>query len=291
MLRVSCLLVLTVLYSLSVDSIHAGDDPVWSFLENDQIKVGIKQGSGGGIGWLSMGKTEQNLVNHFDHGRLIQQSYYGIVDGSKWVDKAWRWNPVQGGDYLGLPGKILAHEKTESSLYVKTLPKHWATGEDIEDVLMEQWLRLDGPVVHVRYRMSYRGDIEHPRHDQEIPAVFVDRSLGTLVIGQEDSPARFKPGFPNERYPCPQHWAAYVDQQDFGLGVLVPEADVLTCYRVGEVGQPGACSYFAPLAIFAIRPDMVFEYDCYLTIGELEEIRKRFAALSHTREGGDAQSK
>lgn len=66
-----------------------------------------------------------------------------------------------------------------------------------------------------------------------------------------------------------------MNDQQFGLGVGVPQADVLTCYRVGQIGKKGACSYFAPLAIFAIEPGTVFEYDCYLTIGQLSEIEAR----------------
>ena len=128
--------------------------------------------------------------------------------------------------------------------------------------------------------MTYSGEVSHPKHGQEIPAVFVDRSLETLVIGQADGIQEYRPGFPNEYYPTPRHWAAYVDQLQFGIGVHVPQADRLTCYRVAMPGQKGACSYFAPLSNFAIKPGMVFEYDCYLTIGKLDEIRTRFESIN-----------
>ena len=38
-------------------------------------------------------------------------------------------------------------------------------------------------------------------------------------------------------------------------------------------------SYFAPLTKFAILPGKVFEYDIYLTLGTVSEIRERFSAL------------
>ncbi len=272
-------ILLLVVLTGPVSTAISEDDAGWVFLQNEQLKIGIKKGSGGAIGWFSEAQSQENYVNHHDHGRLIQQSYYGERDGSSWAGKPWRWNPVQGGGYRGTPAEIIELKQQNDSLEVKTRPRHWATGDAIGDVLMEQQIRLVGPIAHIRFRMTYTGTINHPKHDQEIPAVFTSRKLETFVIGQSDGFRKLKPGFPNERYPMPMHWAAYVNQEDFGLGVCVPQADVLTCYRYGKLGQKGACSYFAPLAIFAISPEMTFEYDCYLSIGPLDQLQDRFAQL------------
>ena len=78
-----------------------------------------------------------------------------------------------------------------------------------------------------------------------------------------------------------EHWAAYVDQDGNGLGVLVPAADLLTCYRFGDgKREHGSCSYFAPLTRFAVTPGRVFEYDIYLTAGSVDEIRTRFRRIT-----------
>jgi hypothetical protein len=37
-------------------------------------------------------------------GRLLQQSFYGCVDGSCWANRPWLWNPVQGGSWQNAPG-------------------------------------------------------------------------------------------------------------------------------------------------------------------------------------------
>lgn len=267
------------LSALGVSGATADDQ--WMFLSNHHIKVGIKKTAGGAIGWLSTTDSSENLINHHDQGRLIQQSYYGKNDGSLWAKQPWRWNPVQGGDYTGHPTKILELTADEESLYVKTLPKHWASGEDLSEVTFEQKITLDGPVVKIHYQMSYQGTERHPVHDQEIPAVFLDSRLSTLVFYDGDQPltaqplTRKQPGFPNERYRCPEHWVAYVNQHDFGVGVAVSVANEFTCYRFGETGTPGACSYFAPLVQFAIEPGFTFEYDCFVTIGTTTEIRDR----------------
>lgn len=155
----------------------------WEYLSNNELKIGLKMSSGGAIGWLSQAGAEENLINHFDHGRLLQQSYYGKKDDSNWAGKPWRWNPVQGGDYLGKPARILEFSKGRNQLYVKTRPRHWASGEEINEVIFEQWVSLEGAIAKLKFRMTYTGQHVHPKRDQEIPAVFVNRQFDTLVIG------------------------------------------------------------------------------------------------------------
>ncbi len=257
-----------------------------TFIDNGMIRVGVKKAAGAAIAWFSDSKTKRNLVNHYDRGRLIQQSYYGNVDGSKWADKPWRWNPVQGGDYRGKSAKVIKFKADRHKLYAKTQPVHWATGQPITDVTMEQWITLDKRVAHVRFRMVYRGKVTHrPRH-QEIPAVFVDRSLATLLLYDGDQPwrqqpvRRLQPGETNEYHRITENWAAYVDDQGIGLGVYVPTAERITCYRVAKPGERGACSYFAPIATFGIKSGLAFSYDVYLTIGSGNEIRKTFQTIA-----------
>lgn len=257
------------------------------FIDNGQIKVGVKKSSGCGIAWFSTGQDGRNLVNHWDRGRLIQQSYYGREDGSMWNKQPWRWNPVQGGDWKGHPATTLEFKRESDSLYAKTRGKHWASGEDLTNVVFEETIRLDGKVAHVHFKFTYTGDVSHPIRDQEIPAVFVEPDLDTLVLYEGDKPwtggelNRSKPGWPNESRKMTEHWAAYVDGSGKGFGVLVPVATNLTCYRFGDgKAEHGSCSYFAPLTRFAITPGKVFEYDVYLTAGTVEEIRDRFQRIA-----------
>ncbi|MGN6134922.1 MAG: hypothetical protein ACTHOU_10495 [Aureliella sp.] len=259
-------------------------------LDNGQLALGLSQQSGGGIAWLSASDSSRNLVNAYDRGRLIQQSYYGRADGSLWNDKPWRWNPVQGGDWRGHPAKILELRSTATTAYVKTLPKHWASGQDLTTTTMEQWIDLAGPIAHIRYRFTQRGGDDHPAQHQELPAVFVAPELRWLVVYTGAAPwtggplDRSQPGWPNETRAMTEHWAAYVDNQDFGLGVYVPVADRLTCYRYGKtVDAPDACSYLAPLGEFAITSDFQWEYEVALSIGTAEQLRKRFAELAAKR--------
>jgi hypothetical protein len=260
----------------------------FAFIENDRARLGVKLTSGAAIGHFSAVDSDRNLLNHFDHGRLVQQSYYGDEDGSRWNKQPWRWNPVQGGDWRGTAATVLELKREKTTLYAKTRPRHWASGADLPDVTMEQWITLDGPAAHVRYRMTYTGEKRHKPRPQELPAVFIQPDLSTFVLYDGKHPwtgkdvSRSKPGWPNESRKMTENWAAYVDEKDFGVGAYVPVADELTCYRY-KGGNNSDCSYFAPVKTFAITPGLAFEYDVYLTFGTVDQIRARFAEIRAKR--------
>jgi len=259
------------------------------FLENEEVRIGVDLDSGGGIFYFSEKKKERNLLNHYDKGRFIQQSYYGDEDGSVWDGKPWTWNPVQGGGYRGEAAKVLEHRKTENQLYVKSISKNWATGKDLPDCIMEETITLEKEIAKIHFKFTYSGEkIQKPRH-QELPAVFTDYDLSEMVYYSGESPwsnqplTRKTPGWPNENAKATESWAAFVNQSDWGIGVYFPEKTELTCYRYegdrksGPMGS--ACSYFAPILTFAISKGLVYEYDIYLKIGTAAEIRDSFSEI------------
>jgi hypothetical protein len=252
--------------------------PEWVYLQNAQLKLGVRKDAGACVGFLA-GPDGRNVFNSYDHGRFVQQSYYGQADGSLWVKQPWRYNPVQGGDYKGTPATVLEFKAEPTRLYSKTRPRHWASGADLSEVIMEQWLNLDDDLFHLRARMTYSGTASHPPHHQEIPAVFLQPEFDTLVLHDGKELRRWKPGWPNEHVKFPQHWAMYLDADGKGVGMYVPAADEATCYRFGKAGDASACSYIAPLTTFALAPGKVFEYEAWFTLGSEEQIRARFESL------------
>lgn len=80
-----------------------------------------------------------------------------------------------------------------------------------------------------------------------------------------------------------EHWAAYVNDSDWGIGVFVPGVAETTHYRYEGNRQGGpsgaACSYFAPVKTMAITNGMTFEYQVFLTIGRIETMRNVFNQL------------
>ncbi len=206
-------------------------------MQNEDLKVGLLKEYGGAIGFIQPTGLDYNLVNNEDSGRLIQQSYYGDFDGSKWGSRDWRYNPVQGGDHKYVGSEILDFNIDGTKSYVRTVPRHWATGQLLSECMMEQLIELNGPVMKVRYKFHYWGEKLHHPHHQENPAFFLTKELDTLVTYAGDKPwtdgplESFKPGWPNEYTPITEHWVAYVGKDGMGLGVFTPGVDLATYYR------------------------------------------------------------
>ena len=199
---------------------------------------------------------------------------------------------MQGGEWQGKGGHVLELKSTKTTLYAKTQPRHWASGALLPECVMEEWITLEDRLAHVRFQITYTGAKAHaPRH-QEMPAVFVDQLLSTMVTYQGDDPwgggklTRRQPGAKNEYVRLPEHWAAYVAGGNEGLGVYVPLANEATCYTY-RGGNDSNCSYFAPIGTFALKPGLVFAYDAYLATGTPEDMRALFQKLHEKEEAKD----
>jgi hypothetical protein len=195
---------------------------------------------------------------------------------------------VQGGSWKGLPATVLEKKEDGHSLYVKTKPRQWASGGDVNEMVFEEWLTLEGGLAHLKYRMTCNVTVEHKPTHQELPAIFVMPRYDTLVFCEKGSPAwtgaplvRRQPGPPGAKdaiVKFGEPWAAWVDGDGQGLGVYFPHADFATAYRVRN-NDAGDCSYIAPLQTFALKPGLVFEYEVVLATGTVEQIRAIFRKL------------
>ncbi len=251
----------------------------WVFLDNGHVRLGVNLSAGACLGWFSHSHSSDNVLNAYDVGRYVQQSYYGGKDGSDWNGKPWRYNPVQGGSWKNEPAEVLDSKADANSFYAKIKPRHWATGAFTPECVMEEWLRLDGGLARLKFKMTYTGEKEHPPTHQELPALFVTPKLDMLVfMDAEKKLTRKQPGFPNETIRVSEPWCAWVGKNDGGLGLFMPHTDQATCYRVRE-GNQADCSYIAPIQTFALKPGLVFEYEVVLALGSVEQIRAVFAKL------------
>jgi len=260
----------------------AAEPEEWVYIDNGKIRLGVNKSGGAAIGWLSESGRDSNVLNRYDLGRYVQQSWYGAEDGSDWNGKPWRWNPVQGGNWENAPAELTSFSATENRIESVSVPVHWATGELLREVTLRQKIQLLDFIVRIDYEMEYTGTVTHPLQDQELPAVFVDAAYPNLhfIAPGETAPKTIVPGWPNERYEIAQPWVAYTDANDRGIGVLVPGVETITCYRAA--GDPNnrakaACSYVAPIKQMVIEPGFSYRYTVYLTLGTLPEIRHRIA--------------
>jgi hypothetical protein len=259
----------------------------WQFLDNGKIRLGINMSAGGAIGWFS-GSRADNMLNTYDQGRYVQQSFYGDADGSDWNGKPWCYNPVQGGSWRNEPAQVLEQEAQDGRLWTKTQPRQWASGTLVTDMVFEQELQLTGSLARLGFTMRYTGTKSHAARHQELPAVFVQPRFSTLVFCPHkakpwvDAPLeRQQPGFPNQMIQTCERWVAWEAADGQALGIYFPHTDQATVYRVTN-GNVGDCSYVAPVRTLALQPGLKVSHETVLALGTVADLRARFRKLAAT---------
>ena len=277
------------------------------YLSNGKVQIGVDLTRGGCVFHFSESTKKTNLINHYDNGRFIQQSYYdGELDGSDWNGKKWRWNPIQGGGWRdGTGARIISKNKTSTQIDIETEPVHWATCEALPECDMKERITLGDNYAKISYTFtnSGTGSYDHTQYDQELPAVFCDYSLKNFVSYTGDSPwtggdltkvtdVTSVSEWPFTQAISSECWAAYVNDSDWGIGVYTPQSTGTqgedpdanlgkvrySAYLAdGTVGPTGSgCSYFGPHAKKTIKQGFTFNYNVYITIGTIDEIRATF---------------
>ncbi len=266
-----------------------------AFLDNGLIKIGVDLDRGGSVGYLADVKKGRSVVNVHDLGRYIGQSYYA---GPKpfgephpgWKD--WPWNPVSAGDVYGNTCRLLETRNDGKTLYVKSTPMQWALQGIPADCTFETWITLDGRTAQVRNRLANnrRDRTQYRAMDQELPAAYTIGTLHRLFTYDGDQPftdgplTEIPPKPPKANQPewtsffATEHWAALVDDHDWGLGVFHPGV-----YRFlgGFWGKPGsggpeddATGYIAPIRHEILDHNIVYEYRYTLILDSLRNIRQ-----------------
>ena len=266
-----------------------------TYLDNGTIKVGVDLDRGGSIGFLADVKKDCNVVNVHDLGRWIGQSYYS---GPKpfgtahpgWKD--WPWNPVSAGDVYGNPSRLLENKNDGKTLYIKSVPMQWALKSVPGDCTFETWITLEGRTAQVRNRLTNKrkDEKQHPAMDQELPAVYTTGKLHRLITYTGDSPFTDKPFKDISKRPtkegkaqwttffATEHWAALVDDDDWGLGIIHPQ---VVRFLGGFHGKPNTggsdddpTGYVAPVRPEILDYNIVYDYRYTLVLDSLTNIRK-----------------
>ena len=258
----------------------------WSYLDNGIARIGVDLSFGGAIGHFSV--NDYNVLNSSDSGRYLQQSFYGADIGGSWHDMPWAFNPVQGGSSENDPSEVTEFCNNGTHLYAKTIPLDWG-GTGVTPTVMEEWITLDGDMAIIRFRFEYQGDWDNPEKHQEVPALFVQRELEHLNYYEGNAPwtgGELQDKLPydlemqgNEYINFTESWLAYVNADNWGIGLYKRDEDFATCYRYSTIGNNAATSYFAFIDAFALTPGVVHDYVLYAKIGDLTDIRAKFYEL------------
>ena len=276
------------------------------YIENDRIRLGINLALGGVVTYLAQ-HGHPNLINSHDWGRQVQMSFYSHPvpfhpEGFD-MNENWRsigWNPIQCGDCFGHRSTILDYRCENGEIYVKCIPMHWPLDNHPGECTFETWYRLNGDRVEVTARLNNaRPDTtQYPARGQELPAVYTNGVWYKLVSYTGNEPFTGAPvtelctrenglGWPWVSYNATEHWAALVDDSNYGLGVYNPVTSSFIGGFSGEKGIGGPkdrhTGYISPILPEILDHDIVYTYHYSLIVGTLDSIRAEAAALNAAR--------
>lgn len=302
-MRVSGIVTVCCMSVMAGVTMVAGAEGKMAFVENEHIRVGVNLKWGGAVTHISE-PGGPNLINSYDLGRQIQQSYYsgppnyqreGKEKAKHWAN--FPWNPIQTGDAFHNGSEVLEHRVEDDTLYVKTVPNLWPMKNDPAACVMETWLKIasDGPKVLYKVRLTNkrRDKTQYSAKHQEIPAIYVNGPWHRLMTYNGDEPFTGKPlsevrNDHNERWPwvnflATERWAALVNDKGTGLGVCVPEVREFHGGFAGKRGTGGEKSsntgYMSPMTTEILDHNIVYSYSCVMILGSLEDIRKEAQRL------------
>ena len=303
---------LCFLFLCAASGVGAQSVPSFLTIRNRHMTVRQDLSRGGAISHIFRHGEEGSLVNIYDEGRYIQQSYYAgrsvnrVAEGQSEFWSPWPWNPIQVGDYARGRAEILDWRQSRHETYVKCIPMQWDMKNHPAEAEMEQWTSLHGRMLHVRCRLTcHRTDTlygESSQNDQEIPAVYPISALNHLYYYQGDAPftggaadtveveeLRFvEPKHGWGHYPSvPEKWMAFVGDDGRGMGVYSPSATSFLAgrYKPDRDGEAldDATSYIAPVRSQYVGPRSVVEYEYYIILGTVPQIQRAVRTI-HRRE-------
>lgn len=274
------------------------------FIENEILKVGVELVWGGGLSYYEDKRCKvdglKNMLNHSDTGRLVQQSYYGTGEPpfikGEFMGNPWVYNPVQGGDRGNKKSKLIDYKVGKNYVWVKCRPRDWGHIGWYTYSYMENKYTIDGDILTVDNKFTDWSGYTHPVNSQEIPAFYTVSYLDNFYFYNGDRPWQndklevrrdliFWPeDWPRHRFPLKEKntetWCAWVDKDDYGIGLYVPAATMYIAGRYCHDGTKdpaaGPTNYVAPLYMLRLISYKPLEYSYLITSGNLSDIRQRF---------------
>ncbi len=289
-----------------VDVVTAGT----YYLENDRYILGVLLEWGGTISYIEDKQDGDgelgNLINRYDPGRLVQQSYYGVKDGpdytgSYYGETLWQYNPVQGGNLYGKSSKLVDFQVLNGgkSVYIKCRPMDWAKEDSLTPSYMENTYTLREDGIHVANRFVDFYGVKHPAHHFELPAFYTVSYLGVFHYYNGTKPWTNDAytTLPNEPFWAgnqdayhkfaksnTETWAAWTNTAGYGIGLYVPGAEQLLAGRHNHNDSKDpysdGTSYVAPLCTMKIVSFEPFEYEYIISTGTVAQMREIFKAFA-----------
>ena len=304
----------------AINSLSSVNQGIGMYMEIGEIYVGDT------VKTTCILEDDVNLINQCDPGRLVQQSYYGTLgdslddpqddyvcgyydsDGDATTDDVvWPYNPVQGGDSHANFSQLVDVQYTDTEIYVKVRPMDWAKDGEVTRNYMENTYAIRTDSVYGEYvevgntDTDFSGYAHNNVRDQELPAYYGITPLGRLATYKGASPWTessytytdtldfWSPGTSDNRFNATENWIAWLNEDNWGVGLYVPDVKSMVCGRFeysvdrDDIGLDPSiadrCTYAAPLGQFSMESYTSFSYTYYLKVDYLVYTRALFYAL------------
>lgn len=270
-------------------------------MDNGTVTVGIDRKKGASITWFSWNGYPRNMVNSYDPGRLIQQSYYAgrsldrQADGQSRNWSPWAWNPIQGGG-IGSWARVTKFRRLDGgTLFGETVPKLWDMPDEEAAAIMRQWTGFEPGMSNVVVvRCEFVADRESNDRwgpavlrSQEIPACYFTRNFDRFKSYLGDGKWRDetqKPGPPWGKAHPPLNAMACFAPNGQGVAVFTPGATRhwnFGPHAGGRSSDPaaGPCVHLAPITRVKLGPQSTLKYRYWLVVGNQVQLANRLDEL------------
>jgi hypothetical protein len=253
----------------------------------DTVRVGLLQAWGGAIVEVSLNGTD--YVNNDDPGRQIQTSLW---DANASYSPLWGYNPIESGDHFFDGSPILASTLLSDSIYTKTQPIQWAPenfgggpgNPVLGDAYIEKWISVVpgfNRVFKVHYKITHFGSDLHADAFQEAPVMYVNPNVPNFFYYGGGSPwtgdilsQHVMPSNCCDMLATTEQWGAYVDSNNIGIAVYTPQQ-----FPNSKGFNAGSTLQFTPMCPYTWEPGGVLEFDTFVLVGTVDEMRAAIYAL------------
>lgn len=276
------------------------------YIQNGRIKLGVDLNLGGAVTYLSdQANGGENMINSYDWGRQIQQSYYsgpwpyigpnGETPKPEWAGLG--WNPIQSGDVGANRSKVIYFKQfSESSFLIRTIPMQWPhhTGVPGECVFESQYT-LDNNVITLKAKIENKrlDKTQYVANAQEMPAVYTNGPWYKIVTYLGDQPFENEPlteivtrgdqkGWPWVHFYTPESWVALLDDNGMGIGIYQPDVMLFNAgfypndsFKGFGTEKDIQTGHIAPLGKQILDHNIIWTYETSFILGELSAIRKQ----------------
>jgi len=258
------------------------------------ICVGINRNKGGAItvlqtDWSPSANLVDNGPSNNDNGRQVQASIYRAGEPYPqgcWACNPgcfWGWNAVQAGSCSpSLSSAYYTLQKTPTTIFVQTQPRHWDTQLGRSNFYMGIYYELLAyNTLRITYQLWNAENVSTGNQPHELPVVYLEPSLLTPRTYLGAAPfTNAPPSFiwvpsngalsvtPTER------WVGWFNNNR-GVALYVPTSSYPQEWKMGRItSHSDPTHYIQNWAFWNLQPNTPYSRTVYLIVGTIDEIRQ-----------------